>query len=59
MANRDLTRAHLYKDGTEWVVWIPPTIPEHWDRYGSQVGPAGDYYAHNYEDALRHLIENT
>lgn len=55
----DLGRARLRFEHGEWVVWIPPTLPEHWDG-DSQVGPAGETYfaADEHAEALAFLTEN-
>lgn len=52
-----LSRATCKREGGEWVVWIPPTRPEHWDG-DAQVGPAGETYFDDHGEALRFLADN-
>lgn len=56
MSDLETNKAAIYPEGDEWVVWIPPVLPE--DRDGDALAaPAGESYWPTFDGALEFLVE--
>lgn len=51
-----ITIERTYND--EWMLWIPPSKPEHRDESGAVIGPYGHTYFLSLSEAAKFLVNS-